>query len=584
MPGEKIRNLPLNESPSDSAFTYIVDGVGGDGKMDKEGLSSWVNLTGRSIERYFRIENPDDYEITWTSSPDIPVRMSNQPDGSSGENTLELVHPSVVHFPNGWRGWAWWMCVTPYPQATKLDSAIWENPSILVSNDGVNWVEHPSVTNPVAACPSDSLSQGDVGLCYNPNADELIVVYGRTSVAGNEIRQIRSRNGYDWTEPVVIRSHATLSLGSPNLIRRVSDGVEVWRLYYNKTNGDGSYGPSFIESSSPTNTAAWLGATATQCTVNGLGPGRVPWDFQMYWAGGQWFYIPTVADGFGGTATRPVIGTSNDGITFTCGLPITRRSKEGERLDVFVYTTSATLMDTGDFNIVSSGLTSDLGWRLRIGVLKKRPSFLAREVFTFDHRYNISPSSGTVSSAGAMTLEGISSATISNTPTRDSNGITMDGASEFLLWETNASVLQKEWTAIVTFKFVADPSVATGYKTIFLIGNLMLGAAPILGKWHLYLQQSSGSSIIVPQIVDEGIDITVSVSWDGTTVRFGSSLIDDYGGYQIGDLTSITNNGSVYLGAGANSGSPGGVTIKQFRIFDKAAKSNLEGVARFFEY
>jgi hypothetical protein len=474
------------------------------------------------------------------------------------------------------------MCVTPYPGATKLDSAIWENPSILVSDDGVNWIEHPGVTNPVAPCPANSLSQGDVGLCYDPEGDQLIVVYARTASAGNEVRQIRSSDGVTWTAPVIIRTHATLSLGSPNLVRRLVASQVRWRLYYNKANEEGSYGPSFVESASPSNVATWLAASATQCVVTGLGPGRVPWDFQMYWSGSQWFYLPTVADSVGGTAARPVIGISADGITFGCGLPIVRVSKTGERFDTFVYTTAAIPMEGGDFHVVSSGLSGGLGGRLRLGRLQIRPVFIAREVFSFDHRYNVAPSSGTVTSAGAVTMEGIALATIGDTPSRSADGITMDGAGEFLQWEELPSIKQSAWTAIVTFRLLADPATATGYKTIFLVGNLMLGAVPLSGKWQLYLQQSTGASISVPQIIDEGVDLTVAVSWDGVTARFGSSLLDDYGGKQTADLSSITNDGTIYLGAGANSGSPGGVRIKQFRLFDRAAGSNLEGLARSF--
>lgn len=52
MAGEKIRNLPLNSSPSDGAFTYIVDGIGGDGRVNKNGLRFWLGIDNPIIETF----------------------------------------------------------------------------------------------------------------------------------------------------------------------------------------------------------------------------------------------------------------------------------------------------------------------------------------------------------------------------------------------------------------------------------------------------------------------------------------------------------------------------------------------------
>ena len=49
----------------------------------------------------------------------------------------EAVHPDVVLFANGWRGWEYWLVMTPYPS----DDTGKENPSILVSHDGASWQE-----------------------------------------------------------------------------------------------------------------------------------------------------------------------------------------------------------------------------------------------------------------------------------------------------------------------------------------------------------------------------------------------------------------------------------------------------------
>jgi len=71
-------------------------------------------------------------------------------DGSN-----QLVHPHVLHFPDQFLGFYYLMVMTPYPHFT----AAYENPSILGSQDGVNWVVPEGIENPVVGIPPDA----DVG-------------------------------------------------------------------------------------------------------------------------------------------------------------------------------------------------------------------------------------------------------------------------------------------------------------------------------------------------------------------------------------------------------------------------------------
>ena len=72
------------------------------------------------------------------SQTDRPLPNAARPlitptyDGSG-----EAVHPDILFFPNGWRGWEYWLVITPYPG----DDTSKENPSILVSHDGITWRE-----------------------------------------------------------------------------------------------------------------------------------------------------------------------------------------------------------------------------------------------------------------------------------------------------------------------------------------------------------------------------------------------------------------------------------------------------------
>lgn len=50
-------------------------------------------------------------------------------------------HPDVQYFPKGFNGYKYWMVFTPYfgSIGTEEDSKRYENPTIVVSNDGLNW-------------------------------------------------------------------------------------------------------------------------------------------------------------------------------------------------------------------------------------------------------------------------------------------------------------------------------------------------------------------------------------------------------------------------------------------------------------
>jgi len=117
------------------------------------------------------------------------------------------VHPDVVSFPAGWNGYKYWMAMTPYPNDQ------FENPSILVSNDGIDWSVPPGLTNPlVGVPPCDHLNDTDI--IYNAQADQLWVYYLDTRRAHrckghetesyydhNYLKLLKSPDGVHWTGP-----------------------------------------------------------------------------------------------------------------------------------------------------------------------------------------------------------------------------------------------------------------------------------------------------------------------------------------------------------------------------------------------
>lgn len=65
-------------------------------------------------------------------------------------------HPDVQYFPNGFHGYKYWMVFTPYfgSVGTNDSSKRYENPTIVVSNDGLNWTGPNGQSGPLQKVPS----------------------------------------------------------------------------------------------------------------------------------------------------------------------------------------------------------------------------------------------------------------------------------------------------------------------------------------------------------------------------------------------------------------------------------------------
>ncbi|MCT4327723.1 hypothetical protein [Chryseobacterium indologenes] len=64
-------------------------------------------------------------------------------------------HPDVEFFPQGFNGYKYWMVFTPYFGAVENNqiSKRYENPTIVVSNDGINWSSPDGIRVPLQGAP-----------------------------------------------------------------------------------------------------------------------------------------------------------------------------------------------------------------------------------------------------------------------------------------------------------------------------------------------------------------------------------------------------------------------------------------------
>jgi len=109
----------------------------------------------------------------------------------------QAVHPDVVHVPDGWNGYDYWMVMTPYPNSSDF----YENLSILASNDNQNWIVPPGVTNPLAPTPNGHNDDPDMLLVDG----EMIIYYNETNDDGNTyLNRLASIDGINWGTPQTV--------------------------------------------------------------------------------------------------------------------------------------------------------------------------------------------------------------------------------------------------------------------------------------------------------------------------------------------------------------------------------------------
>ncbi len=130
-------------------------------------------------------------------------------DGSN-----QAVHPKVIYVKDGWNGYKYWMGITPYPKGNDN----FENPQILVSNDGINYKTLEGCKNPLDI-PEDIVQGGhysDITICLVDNTMEVYFRYnpGKKDGSGvdngvNMLYRIESKDGIKWSDKKIVLSMET---------------------------------------------------------------------------------------------------------------------------------------------------------------------------------------------------------------------------------------------------------------------------------------------------------------------------------------------------------------------------------------
>ena len=188
------------------------------------------------------LQGPYDYLATET-----PINISVNANGNyPGVNDLAFIknisgsnhsyyHPEVQYFPNGFNGYKYWMVFTPFGGAvgTYQISKRYENPTVVVSNNGISWTEPSGIKNPLAMAPdrNESFAENKVdtiqGYWSDPDwvfTDNMFNLYYRGSMITAKALKQRGADSQNNTDKLKTDAQRTI-------VRQTStDGVNWTKL------------------------------------------------------------------------------------------------------------------------------------------------------------------------------------------------------------------------------------------------------------------------------------------------------------------------------------------------------------------
>lgn len=174
----------------------------------------------------------DEYESTHYGFIQVTQKNLTIP---TYDNSYQAMHPDVWYNSSGWNGWKYWMAMTPL---TDTNESV-ENPSLVVSNDAINWHNPPNISNPFEHQNGSGRHNCDTDLVYNSSSNELYIYYLDSVNRGLGIDYLKlvKYNGTGNTTPKIIRSAQNYYMISPTVV--YNNDYKMWMV--NTTNTEGCY-------------------------------------------------------------------------------------------------------------------------------------------------------------------------------------------------------------------------------------------------------------------------------------------------------------------------------------------------------
>lgn len=274
---------------------------------------------------------------TWPSS-----RLQVPTYDGSGQG----VHPSVVYKPEGWNGYRFWMAFTPFPSG----QGAYENPSIVVSQDGLVWEEPAGIVNPISGVPAagnyadtDLLIHQGTMYCF------YVAANGADATAGNGLLVRSSVDGVTW-------SAATAAIPTPvhyedflsPAIVIVPGGFEMFSV-------KNVQGAQIVQRRTATNLLGpWSNPADVSLTIPG---GLRPWHLDVLYEGGRYVMhlCDTVEGNRGGW-----LASSYDGLNWK----VNPNRQGATTWATDVYRSSPVRIGPGHYGLWVGGKAAGNDWRI----------------------------------------------------------------------------------------------------------------------------------------------------------------------------------------------------------------------------
>lgn len=228
-------------------------------------------------------------------------------DTPTYEGSGQTVHPSVVYIPSGLNGYTFWMAHTPYPN-TDDD---YENPSILASNSGIDWVVPAGLVNPIDQPTTQELADNyhmsDTHLIYKDGVLECWYRFNKNGVI-DQIMRKTSTDGVNWTPREIVMSSTSLLYLSPAVIYE-NNKYRVWYVTYAPT-----LKIHYVESANA-QVGTWSAPVEVSVSYAAGEPTVNPWHLDVFKDNGKYYLILNAFLNMGTPSSTRIlmIGESTDG-------------------------------------------------------------------------------------------------------------------------------------------------------------------------------------------------------------------------------------------------------------------------------
>ncbi|HYE12267.1 MAG TPA: hypothetical protein VEF53_19015 [Patescibacteria group bacterium] len=269
------------------------------------------------------------------------------------EGTDEIVHPSILFFPNKWNGYKYWLGYTCFD---NKDAKL-ENPCIAVSNDNVNWTVPEGLVNPIEPAPAGLEYLADINLFMSPDEKTMYMVFKETAGTQRQTWLRSSTNGVNWT-PKVLLFQNTFEDVSPAVLW---DGTQyvMWTVKHADTPNN------IYMRTAPKAEGPW--SEPLLCTYV-LPEGQEPWHMDVRKLGNQYHMLLQT------TATEPLyFGVSNNGIDWTFG-----------KKPLFLRGTVPSTLNYGYYKSTIFPMLTDDGLKYGLWYGTAEPYYICYTELTFD--------------------------------------------------------------------------------------------------------------------------------------------------------------------------------------------------------